>query len=176
MIEPTGAVKRHPELPLRIASGRDVTRDCDVASWPPVPFLGETERTIPRSRPAAAQSVARRSCPGCRLRHRRGAPACPGRDRARRYPRPGWAVERAPADAAIVVSPCATLADRPTSTAAPSRRRERARSLRHNRTARCTVRRCFSAKRSGATSIRRTRTACAERAGSTSSHARTWAS
>src|SRR5215472_263730 len=27
----------------------------------------------------------RRSCPGCRLRHRRAAPARPGRDRARRY-------------------------------------------------------------------------------------------
>ena len=32
------------------------------------------------------RSAAHRSCPGCRLRHRRAAPARPGRDRARRYP------------------------------------------------------------------------------------------
>ncbi len=37
------------------------------------------------------QNAARRSCPGCRLRHRRAATARPGRDRARRYARPGWA-------------------------------------------------------------------------------------
>jgi hypothetical protein len=37
------------------------------------------------------QNAARRSCPGCRLRHRSAAPACPGRDRARRPACAGWA-------------------------------------------------------------------------------------
>src|SRR5215469_7912539 len=37
------------------------------------------------------QSVARRSCPGCCLRHRRAAPARPGPDRARLYACRGWA-------------------------------------------------------------------------------------
>jgi len=56
-----------------------------------IAFLGETKRTIPRSRPASGKSAARRSCPGCRLRYRRAAPARPGRDRARCYACPGWA-------------------------------------------------------------------------------------
>ena len=57
-----------------------------------IAFLGETKRTIPRSRPASGRAVAHRSCPGCRLRHRRAAPARPGRDRARLYACPGWAI------------------------------------------------------------------------------------
>src|SRR6516225_2914169 len=40
-----------------------------------IAFLGETKRDHSSEPTCLWQSVARRSCPGCRLRHRRAAPA-----------------------------------------------------------------------------------------------------